>query len=155
MEEEKNVNKSSDAQDLPKKIPTELTEEEKLREDKKRPDEEEAIPELIPAQADPNRIAEARNQAGPSTPRPSAQKVPLLSGSPEPEGTTKLIHDLAAESPESKRLKPNDATERRLEVTQLGDDIFHHLDKVVGQEDLWAYEHEAENNVEEAKHDIP
>ena len=162
MEEEKTTTRSSNvAQEEVDELPKELTEEENLREDKKRPYEEEMIPELIHVPPDPFLIDEAKNQTGPSTPRPNAQKIPLTNGSPEPDGkklkptTFKTTHDLQAESPESKRLKPNEGAERRLEMTQIGDDIFHHMDQVIGQEDLWSYEDDLENSVEEAKHDIP
>ena len=161
MEKQKAVDSKDQVPEIPQEYGKQLTEEERLREDKKLPYEEEPIPELVPVQVDPGQIDEARNQAGPSTPRPAAQKTPLASRSSESDvkklkpTTVKPPHELIAESPESKRLKSSDTTERRLELTQVGDDIFHHLDKVVGQEDLWSYEHETESTAEEAKHDVP
>lgn len=94
--------------------PKVMTEEDEVREDNKKPYEEDPIPELIPVPPDPNRIDEARNQAGPSTPRPSAQKIPLASDGSE-SGAKKLkptvvkpTHDLPGDSPASKRLKSDE-----------------------------------------------
>ena len=118
--------------------PDEMAEEARVREDKRKTYEEEPIPELVPFGVD-----EDRNQAGPSTPRPAAQKMPAPSGSQEPDGkklkqtVVKPVHDLEAESPASKRLKGEDTVERRLVgMTQVGEDVFYHLGQAVGQEEL-------------------
>ena len=138
-----------------------MTEEEQLREDKKKPYEEDPNPELIPVQTDPSRVDGERNQAGPSTLRPSAQKIPMSSDGSESGGkkmkptVVKPTHELVSESPASKRLKPEEPVERRLEMTQVGEEYFPNLDRNIGQEELWAYENEIEENEEETKHDIP
>lgn len=136
-------------------------EEERIREDKKHSYEEEPIPEIMPVVEDPNKIDEDRSEAGPSTPRPSSQKTRAPSGSLEPEGkkmkqtVVKPVRELESESSASKRFKPDPAMERRLETTQVGDDFFYRFDKVVGQEELWAYEYEVHEQEEEEKHEVP
>ena len=61
----------------------------------------------------------------------------------------KPLHSLQADSPASKRLKADDT------VTQVGEDIYYHLDQTVGQEELWSYDYEVHEAEEEEKHEVP
>lgn len=132
------------------------SEEERIAEDKKKGiDEAEEIPELVPL--DPERVDEARNQAGPSrpsTPRPGAHKSPLPSGSPESEGkklkptVEKPSHEVDVVTPDPKRTKVTleENVERRVEATWVDDTEYYHKDKVIGEEELWALEQEEQEN---------
>ena len=63
-----------------------VAEEAQVREDKKKTFEEEPIPELVPVGTkDSDQVDESRNQAGPSTPRPMAQKMPAPQSGQESE----------------------------------------------------------------------
>ena len=140
----------------------EIAEEAQVREDKKKTFEEDPIPGLVPVVAkDPDQIDESGNQAVPSTPRPMAEKMPASQSGQEPEGkkleqtVVKPAQSLEADSSASKRLKADETVERRLEMTQVGDDIYYHLDQTVGQEELRAYDYEVHEAEEEDKHEVP
>ena len=146
-------------------------EERKLAEDKRKDYVEEEIPELVKVTS-PMAVDEGRNQAGPSnphhrhlhapsTPRSAAQKT-VSREREEVEGKKmkmtieKPMRQLEAPTPEPKRLKhqeePN--TERRVEITQVGENSYYHMDYIIGEEELavWNYEDEEED---EASLEIP
>ena len=142
-------------------------EERKLAEDKRKDYvEEEMIPELVKVTS-AMAVDEGRNQAGPSnphhrhlhapsTPRSTAQKT-LCQEHEEVEGKKmkmtieKPTRQLEAPTPDPKRLKhqeePN--TERRVEITQVGEDSYYHMDYIIGEEELavWNSEDEEEDEV--------
>lgn len=121
-------------------------EEERIREDKKHSYEEKPIPEIVPVVEDPNKIDESRNQAGPSTPRPSSQKTMAPSGSPEPEGkklkqtVVKPVREIEGESPASKRLKTDPRKWEQGGGTGGA---------------LGLYEYEVHEQEDEEKHEVP
>lgn len=56
----------------------------------------------------------------------------------------KTTHELEASAPEPKRLKQDDETnrERRVEITQVGEDSYYHMDDIIGEKEMavWRYE---------------
>ena len=135
-------------------------EEKRLAEEKKKDYVENEVQELIPV-INPSQIDESRNQAGPSTvrpstPRPVAQKGSLRGSEEEPEGKRfkvtfeKNVHGLEQDAPEAKRLKPEERVqeERRVEATEVEGRLYYHMDKVIEEdflewEDEWALEEES------------
>ena len=117
-------------------------EERKLAEDKKQDFVEEEIPEPQP------RLLHAR-----STPRSTAQKTVSQEhekgdGKKMKMTVEKPTHSLEASTPEPKRLRQQDEpnTERRVEITQVGEDSYYHMDYIIGEEEMavWNYENEEE-----------
>ena len=165
--------KLEEAQDLmveekkPTKGDASKEDEEKiLAEDKKKDYVEEEVQELIPV-SHPDQVDESRNQAGPSsvrpsTPRPMTQKSSLEKGAGEPAGKRfkvtfeKNVHSLEPEAPEAKRMKPEEGAqeERRVEATEVEGRLYYHMDKVM-EEDFLEWEDEWALEEEESFQDIP
>ena len=117
-------------------------------------------------------VDEARNQAGPSrpsafsllefpsTPRTTAQKVGQPAESPIPDAkkfkptVEKVTHEHEGIDPEPKRAKQGLETqhERRVSATQVGDDVFYHMDSIIGEEEIVAWQDEME---EQAVDELP
>ena len=127
------------AEEKKTETPKELSEEQKLAEDKKVDYAEEKITLPLMKLKDPNMVDEARNQAGPSapatTPRSQAQKsgFTMEGGEGDPK--------------KPKRLKTGEKEpqiERQVQATEVGDDVYYHMDQFFGEEELMAWDEETE-----------
>ena len=131
--------------------PKELSEEQKIAEDKKVDYAEEKVTLPVVNLRDPNLVDEAHNQAGPSapatTPRSPAQKsgFTMEGGEGDPKrmkfSPSKTVHGSEGESSEPKRLKTGEKEpqiERRVQATEVGDDVCYHMDQFFGAEALWS-----------------
>ena len=117
-------------------------------------------------------IDEAKNQAGPSrpnafsvldapsTPRTTAQKVGQPAESPVPDAKKlkptleKVTHGHEGSDPEPKRAKQDSKAqhERRVSATQVGNDVFYHMDSIIGEEEIVAWQDEMD---EQAVDELP
>ena len=113
------------------------------------------IPHASVVDEEKNQLGPSRPSAfslldSPSTPRSTAQKVGQPAESPIPEAKKlkptieKLTHGHEGVDPDPKRAKqdPTIQHERRVTATQVGTDVFYHMDSIIGEEELVAWQDE-------------
>ena len=163
-----------EAEEKEEKASREMVEQEetlKLAEDKRKSvveDQELSLPMVMAPSVDiphASVVDEEKNQLGPSrpsafslldspsTPRSAAQKVgqPAESSIPEAKKLKPTIEKLTPEhegvDPDPKRAKqdPTIQHERRVTATQVGNDVFYHMDSIIGEEELVAWQDETDD----------
>ena len=128
----------------------EMSEEQKIAEDKRSDYIEERVSVPPTRVKDPNMVDDMNNQAGPSmpgtTPRSSAQKSGLSMAGDEGDAkrlkltTFKLVRENEGESSETKRQKVGDEkphVERRVQATEVGNEVY-------GEEEFLSWDGEEE-----------
>ena len=102
-------------------------------------------------------VDDMNNQAGPSmpgtTPRSPAQKSSLSVTGDEGDAkrlkftTFKLVHESEGESSETKRQKVGEEkphVERRVQATEVGTEVYYHMDQFFGEEEFLSWDGEEE-----------
>ena len=102
-------------------------------------------------------VDDMNNQAGPSmpgtTPRSPAQKSSLSVTGDEGDAkrlkftTFKLVHESEGESSETKRQKVGEEkphVERRVQATEVGTEVYYHMDQFSGEEEFLSWDGEEE-----------
>ena len=135
----------------------EMSQEQKVAEDKKLDYVEEKVIVSPTRIRDPNMVDKTHNQAGPSvpatTPRSPAQKSGFSMAGDEGDAKRlkltifKLAHESEGESSETKRQKVGEEkphVERRVQATEVGDEVYCHMDQFFGEEEFLSWDGEEE-----------